>query len=537
MSALAQAGPARAGAVARPGWGAALPAAALAASAAALFAPGLGALARAWSQVEYGHGPVILILSGLIFLKILRRTPAAPAEGGRWQGLALIALAALIALGGRLAGLPEVVAYALPPWVGGVLLTGFGRRAGRRFWPVAAHLVLMLPLPGLLYWQVSSGLQLLSSNIGVALIRAAGAPALLDGNVIDLGVHKLFVAEACSGLRYLFPIMSFAFVLAVLYRGPSAHKALLMLAAAPLAVAANALRVALVGVLTSRHGAAAAQGVDHLLEGWALFALTVAALLALTALLARLGGARSLRAAMDVDLTGAGARLRQVAAARASGPMLAALALTAGAAAGWALAPERPSRSPDLAPLAAFPERLGAWRLAFARPAGQDLRAALGADEMLWRVYAPGAGRADQAVDLLIVRHEDQSRGGLHSPRICMPGGGWEVETMAPRDLGPALGGAAGLTVTRAVVRRGLDRRLVYFWFEQPGRRTPSDLAAKLGILRDGLMLGRTDGALVRLVTDAGRGADALARADARMARFLGAMGPTLAPFSPAGAP
>ena len=82
------------------------------------------------------------------------------------------------------------------------------------------HLVFMLPLPQFLYWQVSTALQFVSSEVGVALVRGMGVPVYLEGNVIDLGVYQLQVAEACSGLRYLFPIMSFTYVFAVLYRGP-----------------------------------------------------------------------------------------------------------------------------------------------------------------------------------------------------------------------------------------------------------------------------------------------------------------------------
>ena len=63
-----------------------------------------------------------------------------------------------------------------------------------------------------------------------------GVPVYLDGNIIDLGVYKLQVAEACSGLRYLFPIMSFSYVFAVLYRGPVWHKLVLLALAVPVAV-------------------------------------------------------------------------------------------------------------------------------------------------------------------------------------------------------------------------------------------------------------------------------------------------------------
>ena len=101
------------------------------------------------------------------------------------------------------------------------------------FWPAVLHLVFMLPLPQFLYWRVNTGLQFLSSELGVSFVRLMDMPVFLDGNVIDLGVYKLMVAEACSGLRYLFPIMSFSYVFAVLYTGPRWHKIVLLLSAVP----------------------------------------------------------------------------------------------------------------------------------------------------------------------------------------------------------------------------------------------------------------------------------------------------------------
>ena len=133
------------------------------------------------------------------------------------------------------------------------------------------HLVFMLPLPKFLYWKLTTTLQFISSEIGVSLVRAAGVPVYLDGNVIDLGIYKLQVAEACSGLRYLFPIMSFSYVFAVLYRGPVWHKIVLLLAAAPLAVLMNSVRIGIIGILVDRYGIGQAEGFLHFFEGWVIF--------------------------------------------------------------------------------------------------------------------------------------------------------------------------------------------------------------------------------------------------------------------------
>ncbi len=95
----------------------------------------------------------------------------------------------------------------------------------------------LLPLPGVLYYGLSTPLQGVSSHLGVFFLQVLQVPVLFDGNIIDLGVYKLQVAEACSGLRYLFPILSFSYFFSTLYRGPFWHKLVLLLAAGPITIA------------------------------------------------------------------------------------------------------------------------------------------------------------------------------------------------------------------------------------------------------------------------------------------------------------
>jgi exosortase len=107
----------------------------------------------------------------------------------------------------------------------------------------------MFPPPNLVASNLSLQLKLLSSKIGVVLMQLMGMSAYREGNVIDLGFTRLQVVDACSGLRYLFPIIILGLILAYLFRGAWWKKVLLVLSTVPLVVLTNGLRIAATGFL------------------------------------------------------------------------------------------------------------------------------------------------------------------------------------------------------------------------------------------------------------------------------------------------
>jgi exosortase len=98
---------------------------------------------------------------------------------------------------------------------------------------------LMIPLPTFLYQGLSAQMQLISSQIGVAIIRLFNISVFLEGNVIDLGNYKLQVAEACNGLRYLFPLMALGFIAAYLFKGALWKRAVIFLSTIPITILMN----------------------------------------------------------------------------------------------------------------------------------------------------------------------------------------------------------------------------------------------------------------------------------------------------------
>ena len=117
---------------------------------------------------------------------------------------------------------------------------------------------------------------------------------------------------------------------------------------------------------------------------------------------------------------------------------------------------------------------------------------------------------------LFIAWYDDQTKGGTHSPEVCLPGAGWEIAKLDRIDIAPQVGFAEQYNLNRAVIQKGQTRMLVYYWFEQHGRHTAWDFAAKMYLLWDSITIGRTDGALVRLTTPIMSG-ETEAEAEARL--------------------
>ncbi len=491
------------------------------------FQTGVDALIEAWVTPEYSHGPLIPILSAFLFLRQLKTVPVSTVPvTDRGVGIAVLVFALMLGGVGRLIQISDFVAYAMILWVGGILLVSYGWREGRQFWPPVLHLVYMLPLPGVLYYGLSTWLQGVSSELGVYFLHLFRVPVFLDGNIIDLGVYKLHVAEACSGLRYLFPILSFSYIFAVLYRGPMWHKAILLLSAAPITVVMNSVRIAISGVVVDNYGIEYVEGLTHFMEGWVIF-LTCVILLFLLAWVLLFFQPRKMGIieALDLDTEGLGtqaARLRFMEPSRA---LIGVALVTALGALAWQAIPPRPLSVVEREQFYSFPSRLGGWTAGPAQRLEPEIARILAADDY-HSVTLTAAGVA-APTDLFIAWYKDQMTGGTHSPTVCLPGAGWEIASLESIESPAGMGGAAPFTLNRAVIQKGLDRMMVYYWYDQQGVRTSSSYYAKLLITIAKVRTGRSDGALVRLITPIMAGeSDAAAEA-----RLQDAMQGVLAPL------
>jgi exosortase D (VPLPA-CTERM-specific) len=481
-------------------------------------------------QPEYSHGMLIPLVAAFLVWQRSDQLARAPFAGSRW-GIAGVALGLAILALGKLAALQSFIQYSFVITLSGLVLALTGSKTFKLLLPALLILLFMIPLPAFLFNNLSLQLQLLSSQIGVWFIRLFGISVFLEGNVIDLGGYKLEVAQACSGLRYLFPLMTLGFIMAYFYKVAWWKRALLFASSILLTVVMNSFRIGTIGVMVEHWGTSMAEGFLHEFQGWAVFMTTVALLLLEMALLSRLGaGAKPWREVFGVEFP---AKLpTDVRRVRRTIPktFAGASALFAISAVGVSLIPARAEIVPSRELFVTFPETIDVWH---GRKSSLD---AVYVDALKFDDYVNAdfvTTDAAAPINLYIAWYNSQHAGqSAHSPRSCLPGGGWRIESLTQRSNAAAAPGLQPHRINRAIISQGGQRQLVYYWFQQRGRVITNEYAVKWYLAWDSLTRRRTDGSLVRLIAPISPGR-ADADVDAELTRFVAAIAPRLPQYIP----
>jgi len=522
--------PGRGTAVWRLPWSAALGAGLVAALSIWLFWDGLSYMWGYWlGTPEYSHAVLIPPIAAFLIWQQKDRLEQIPFEGS-WWGVALVLLGGGLLVLGQLATVYTLVQFAYLVTLAGLTLAFTGWRAFRLLAIPLLILVFMIPLPQFVLNKLSLDLQLMSSQLGVWFMRLLDISVYVEGNVIDLGGYKLQVADACSGLRYLFPLMTLGFLMAYFYKGAPWKRIVLFLSSIPITLLMNSLRVGAIGVMVEHWGIGTAEGFLHEFQGWAVFMICAALLLGEIAVLNRIGReSGSWRQLFGVEFpapTPRGATLRPRRVPRAF--LAAAGALVAFVIVGWVL-PRPAEIFPARANFADFPLHLDGWDGRRGSLQGVYLDV-LKLDDYLVADYANSDGRP---VNLYVAYYDSQRKGeAVHSPRSCLPGGGWQLRDFGQRNVPGAELNGRPLRVNRTLIELGNQRQLVYYWFEQRGRILTNEYAVKWFLFWDALTRHRTDGALVRIITDLPPRSDEAA-ADAILADFASRIAPQLSRYVP----
>lgn len=505
-----------------------------------LYAESLRFLLQAWFEDDnYSHAPFIPLIS-LYLVWVRWNRVQADEPQGQWWGVPIIAAGLCIYVVGQFAAMHAIVHLSLWLVLVGLVACVVGMSGVVLSVFPLFYLLAAIPLPEFLHGELSNRLQLWSSALGVGCLQFIGVMASREGNVIDLGPIQLQVVEACSGLRYLFPLTALTLLCAYLYRECFWKRAVLFLSSIPISILLNGFRIGAIGLLVESYGRGAAQGFSHFFEGWVFFVASLGLLCAEMWVLARAGSTAPPRP--FADLVGlpseAGARPDAPAAAahkRAFGfhiPLVAGIVLLAVTALAAPMMAPQEFPSPARSSLLEFPLQVGEWQGVSVAMERQYLDALQLDDYVLAEYTAPNSAGP---VNVYVAYYASPKKGrSSHSPRQCIPGGGWEITSFepVPVKMSRLAGEPIAFDANRVVIQKGGQKQIVYYWFKQRDRWITSEYAVKFFLFWDSLTRHRADGALVRLVSSIHAG-ETEATVDQRLQAMAGIVTPMLSRYVP----
>ena len=233
-----------------------------------------------WTDPNFSHGFFVPAFSIFVIWqrrKVLASIPVDPS----WSGLGIIVLALLVYLLGVIGAELFLSRSSFILLLAGLVIYFLGWGYFRALMFPWAFLFLMVPLPTLVLSEVTFPLQFFASKLASSLLALVGVPVLREGNIIQLPTMSLEVVEACSGIRSLVSLVTLAVIYGYLMESGRAFRVILALAAVPIAIAANSLRVMGTGLLGLYWGPEKAEGFFHTFSGWVIFILALGMLFAL----------------------------------------------------------------------------------------------------------------------------------------------------------------------------------------------------------------------------------------------------------------
>ena len=451
-------------------------------------------LNRVTHEERYSHAPLVFLMA--LYLIWIKRFEIKNHNDGPWIGVAITIVAGIALIIGELSAIWTIVQYGMLLMCFGLAWTMIGKQIRKILIPFM-HLFLVIPLPYMLDVMLSGKMQLVSSNLGVAISRLMGMTVFQDGNIIDLGIYKLQVVEACSGLNYMYPLMTIGLMMGYMYKAPFYARAILFLSSVPISIVMNSARIAVVAVLVNHSGIQAAEGFMHYFEGWVIFLICISLLLLEAKLLniALKMNNRSLASSFDyletnhqVEEVAVKSRVQRL-------PIIIGITIVLLAALSTFTIKHRDEVIPERTYFSQFPLEINGWK-------GRTYQFENGENDVLQLkdYLLVNFNKANTNINMYAGYTDSQRSGSVpHSPKACIPGGGWEITNTKIHEI--AVDNEKTIKVTRMVIAKGESKQIVYYWFHQRGRDLSNEFSMKFALLYDAIKMNRTDGAIVRYTT------------------------------------
>jgi exosortase D (VPLPA-CTERM-specific) len=395
----------------------------------------------------------------------------------------------------------------------------------------------MFPVPQFINTKIMLQLRLISSQLGVAFIQLFGLPAYREGNIIDLGFTQLQVVDACSGLHSLISLVVLCLLLVYFFKDHIWKRGVLLVSSIPLAIFTNSMRIAMTGILYKYFGAGVAEGFFHGFSGWLIFVICIPVLLIEMKILEKLPPVQSKSASehrkaetLSSETNPGQKSAKEPGRKVILQPVFIVAVILLGATLALSNTVDFREKIPAKKNLDQFPLKVGEWAADRRQPLQQKFIEALDLSEYVIIDYH---NRGGKQVSFYVAYYESQSKGeSIHSPASCLPGSGWSFDQSGTVKIANIPGNDGTMEVNRAVMQLGRNRQISYYWFPQRGRILTNAFQLKIYTFWDALTRQRTDGALVRLITQVYEN-EKLADAEKRLQNFVRDIEPVLEEYIP----
>lgn len=230
----------------------------------------LWGMAQEWAtDDDMSHGFFVPLVAGYVIWQRRDRLASIPLSSNR-LGLVLIVWAACQLVAGTMGAEMFVARTSFFVALVGTILYLAGTAMVLELAFPLFLLLFMFRIPAIIYKQITFPLQLFASAVAEKTLSLLGIPVLREGNILELASQRLSVVEACSGIRSLLSLSFLSLIYAYFFDEKPWMRGALLIATVPIAVAANAFRVTMTGIV-SEWKKEFAQGFFHSMEGWVVF--------------------------------------------------------------------------------------------------------------------------------------------------------------------------------------------------------------------------------------------------------------------------
>jgi exosortase D (VPLPA-CTERM-specific) len=448
-------------------------------------------LAKQWSSGDNSY--CYLIIPLFLYLLYDKKNSFSFGEFS-WTpwGLLPTLLSVMLIIAGELGAVGTLLFIGIWGCVVGLAVTLYGNRTRLLTFPLLI-LFFIVPLPPFVNQMLTFKFKMAASKLSVMMLRAAGISVLLEGNIIDIGIEKLQVVDACSGLRYFMPMILLTIIIGYFFVKGWWRWAVLLLMIVPLSIIINSIRIWVSALLIINGHPELARSLFHDFSGWLMFMIAGIVLVAAALLLRKMG---SNNKTLQISYLKPKASQRTVSVGWLTATIVTIIICVLFTGSGWALN-QIPSASnlPQRKPFDLFPMQIGKWH------GKRDYLS----DRILYSLWSDDYITANyikedssNLIYLFIPFYGYQvTNHTAHAPEACLLGGGFALIKSNERSV--QIAPDKKINVMTMVLGKNSSKLLAGYFFLQRGRVITNPWMNKFYLMWDAFTKKRTDGALVRM--------------------------------------